>query len=62
MSVAAKLLGVSPQRVYQLIKEGRLHGERRGSTWLVPQTAIRFRKTQLEESKHPKLFVGGGVR
>lgn len=40
---AADLLGVSPQRVRQLIKDGRLSARRSTGGWLVPEAAVRRR-------------------
>jgi excisionase family DNA binding protein len=40
---AASLLGVSPQRVYQLIAAGRLMATRVDSTWLVRAESVGVR-------------------
>ena len=50
MSVAdaARLLGVTPQRVYQMIKEDKIEAKRYGSTWMVYANLI------LETGKGPR--------
>ncbi len=48
VTVAARELGVSPQRVRQLIKSGGLAAEMSGSIWLVSLNSIESRKAKLE--------------
>ncbi len=43
---AAKLLGVSPARTYQLLNENKLEGERIGRTWLIFQDSVEQRVRQ----------------
>lgn len=43
----AKMLGVSPSRVYQLIEQGAISAERIGRTWLVDDASVQ------ERAKHP---------
>lgn len=44
---AARLLRVQPQRVYQLIQEGRLGARRIERTWLVSMESVRTRLEKL---------------
>lgn len=37
---AAERLGVSRQRVHQLIKQGRLEAEQVGHIWIIPESAL----------------------
>jgi excisionase family DNA binding protein len=41
LSEAASYLGVTHERAYALLKAGQLPGERRGSQWTVPVSALR---------------------
>lgn len=47
VTAAARELGVSPQRVRQLIKSGGLAGEMSGGVWLVSVASITARIAQL---------------
>jgi excisionase family DNA binding protein len=40
LSEAAERLGVSTKRVYAMLRAGQLPGERRGSQWTVPASAV----------------------
>lgn len=43
---AAKILGISITRVYQLIRKGRLAAHKHGGTWLVPVASIEALQEQ----------------
>jgi len=49
---AARLLGVSPQRVYVLIDRGQVVGRKMASTWLVSWQSVRDRCMLMEERRH----------
>lgn len=44
---AAKILGVSTRRVYQLIDSGDLMARKCGTTWLVSQVSVFDRQKRL---------------
>lgn len=43
VSAAVTILGVSRQRVYQLLQSGRLSGRKFGHTWLIRMSSVRSR-------------------
>ena len=47
-SAASRELGITPQRVRQLIKSGGLAAEMSGGIWLVSVSSIDSRKAKLE--------------
>ena len=47
----ADALGVSAQRVRQLIRDGRLRAHRSSAGWLVPQSAVRERLDNVERGR-----------
>ncbi len=56
MPQAAEALGVSRQRVLQLIRAGQLDAVKVGDTWVVPRTAVSARAAQRQPSEvfhHP---------
>ena len=42
---ASDKLGVSTQRVYELIKLGKLQAEKIGAIWVIPIEAVKERNT-----------------
>lgn len=50
VSVAASEIGVSRQRVYQLIEQGKLMARKIGNTWMISQASVRdlMRRRALE--------------
>jgi len=48
---AARLLGVTPQRIYQLIHEGQLHSLKIGATYSVLRRSIEARQVMLREEQ-----------
>jgi len=51
---AALMLGISRQRVYQLLEAGHLIGRKMGSTWLVSMSSVSRRHGEREGMKHGK--------
>jgi hypothetical protein len=57
VAAAAKILRVTPQRVYQLLESGALAGRWSGATRLVGVASVNTRVEILRESKHPRLEI-----
>lgn len=61
VSVAAAELGVSKQRVHQLISGGRLVGRQYNRTWLVNSRSIEARMALLGQEARSSYVVREGV-
>lgn len=48
ISIAARILGVSRQRVHQLVREGRLAGTWTGSNWVLSRSAVTAYNAQIK--------------
>jgi excisionase family DNA binding protein len=48
---AAKELGVSRQRVHQLLKEGALTGQKEGTIWIISARSVQQRVSFLREER-----------
>lgn len=51
---AAHVLGISQVRVRELLKNGRLHGERVGRAWLVDEKSVAVRLASRPRAGRPK--------
>lgn len=51
---AAEVLGVSRQRVVELIKLGLLDADRVGAHWILDEQSVRKRKEQSPKAGRPK--------
>ena len=49
---AAQILRQSPQRIRELVSEGKLPGERRGEEWRIPAWAVHERLPRDQQEKH----------
>ncbi len=58
---AAKLLGISRQRVHQLIRKGRIRAIRVGNQYIIPVRDVERRKKVMSSGRFSrKSFRGGG--
>jgi hypothetical protein len=55
VAAAAKILRVTPQRVYQLLESGALAGKRSGETRMVGIGSVKARIAKLEARSHLRL-------
>ena len=53
LAEASELLGVSPERVRQLVVSGRIQGARFGNVWVVPRDAIIARRQMANRPGRP---------
>jgi excisionase family DNA binding protein len=54
LQAAAALLGISRQRVDQLVREGKLPGVRPGNEWLTTRTAVEARMRTMAGARKGK--------
>lgn len=50
---AAEVLGVSKQRIYQLIELGKISADRMGRTWMVDESSVQARSESKPQSGRP---------